>query len=389
MTIYLMELKKIWKLPLVFLILCSMGFRYWTWTDASGNLTHEYDYAVMMELSEALGTTLEEEEYPQAKALLADLHNELDEIIRNHEDFVTNEVKDFATFKENEQRSSEYPAPENGHALGHYMYDNHFDLLMKEQAYCEIFEQYEMSLENPTYDAYYSWEKELVQNQWNEGLGRSLVPYYVEYRSQNIVYDFFSMSICYMLLLLLPTVTRDKKNNLRDLQWSSSTGRNILWIQYLAHWSTALGLLLPVPFFIFGIISNVEGIMSFWNHSMLGFYHLRHYLVDFTLKELMVCYMIFGTVCSFVLSGFIFLLSRYSPNYPSLLLKAIPFWFLLRNLYESWNGLFSSGSRQFWRLSLPMPPWMDVYLLVGWAIVFGVATFVMFHKEKNRDLLES
>lgn len=391
MSILFMELKKIWRLPTVILIAIFMLQNYNLTVDYYGSLsevnrTHWEEREVMMELSQRFGKTLEEEEFPEAQKMLEELHEELDEIIRNHEDYDTNKVKDYATFKEIEGESWEMPSPENDQALGHYMYDNHHDLILKEDMFAGVLSEYEIKMNDPTYRTYTDSQGELASAQWEEGKGRSLMPYYVEYMTQNTIYGQFMYATFYMMLLLLPTVVRDRKNNLQDLQWSSFTGRKVLWIQYLAHWVTAMVFLLPAPLFLLHYI-NVEEIMYFWDYSMLFFYASTTYLLDFTLKQLVWCYLLFSFVASFAMSGFIFLLSRYSKNYPSLLLKAVPIMLFIWFSTESWQKLFSLNHRRVGVLFLPWLPWLEVYLLIACLVIVGIVTILMFKREKTRDLL--
>lgn len=386
MTIFLMELKKIWRIPTILLIAIFMMQNYYLTTDYYSSVyAHQTDLDVMLELNENFGKTLEENEFLQAKEMLNELYKELDEIIQNHEDYETNKVKDFATFKEIEAQSWERPSPENDQALGHYMYDNYFDLIYKEQSFSDILYMYEEKMQNPTIYTYSDLHEEYALAQWEDGKGRSLVPYYVEYMTQNTICGLFIHATFYMMLLLLPTMVRDRKNNICELQWSNLIGRKIMFIKYLAHWLTALIFILPIPLILLNYV-NVDEIMYFWEHSMLFFYHGTSYLLDFTLGQLVWCYLIFCMVASFVMSGFIFLLSRYSKNYPSLLLKAIPIMFLIYSNLEAWSRLFSVSYRQFGLLVLPWSPWLEVYLLIVCLLFVGVATFFMFKREKTIDL---
>lgn len=388
MTIFLMELKKIWRLPIVILIGLFMLGNYKLTTDYYSTIpVHQSDHEIILELNEHFGKTLEENELPQAKEMLGELHKELDEIIQNHEDYETNKVKDFATFKAIEEQSWERPSPENDQALGNYMYDNdiYYDLILKEQSFSYMLNIYEEKMEDPTAYTYSDLQEEYAVAQWESGKGRSLVPYYVEYMTQNTVCGMFIHATLYMMLLLLPTVVRDRKNKISELQWSSAVGRKILSIQYLAHWFTALVFILPIPLVVLNHI-NVNEIMFFWEHSMLYFFHGTIYLLDFTLGQLVWCYLIFCIVASFVMSGFIFLLSRYSKNYPSLLLKAVPIMYFIYTNVEAWSELFSVSDRQIGLIFLPWSPWLEVYLLIACLLIVGVITFFMFKREKTIDL---
>lgn len=387
MSVFFMELKKIWRLPVVFVILCHMVFSYVQWKEGWEFIAHPGERDAMMLLTERFGTTLEEEEYPLALGVLEELHEELDSIIENHVDFATNQVKDFATFKKIEGLSWERPSPDNDQALGEYMYANHQDLILMEQAFCGILEMYEQKVADPSYDSYSSSTTALVLEQWENGQGRSLIPYYPEYRTQGLIHYYFYMGTLYTMLLLLPTVVRDRKYGVVDLQWSSLTGRSILWKQYLAHWLTALVLWLPLPFMVADIM-NVPDLKYFWDHSMLSFFYSSHYLLDFTLGELVGCYFIFSLFLSLFVSGLIFLLSQYSKNYPSLLLKAVGLYLVVYHTGDAWSRLFSLDHRVIWRIILPWSAWLEVYLLVLGLVLLGIYTFVTFRKEETRDLLD-
>lgn len=390
MTIFYMELKKIWNLPTVLLLLVLMFLNFTTknqWSESltTNNGSNGDEWSVMVELTETFGTTLEEDEFPLAQEMLTNLHRELDEIIQNHPDFPTNEVKDFATFKYNEERSYSIPAPENGEALGTYMYQYYSHLLYKEQNFSNILNSYEAKRENPAGDTYSSAQSELALSQWNQGKGRSLVPYHLEYITQGCFVEHFFDTFLYILLLLLPTVVRDRKNNVRELQWSSTTGRKILTWQFMAHWVTALIFLLPCPIF-FLYYFNVENIRYFWDHSMLFFHYGFGYLLDFTYIQLLCCYFLFSFVFGLVLAGIIFLLSNQSKNYPTLLLKAIPLTYLIYATTDSWLRLFSLNHRPLLQIILPWSAWLEVYLLLLAVIFLGVMTLITFRKEKYKDL---
>lgn len=393
MTLFFMELKKIWNLPTVFLLVILMWLNFSEknlWSQAISDTQAGGFHSVMVELSEKFGKTLEEDEFPEVKAILADIERELDEIIQNHPDYETNLSKDLDSFLAHRYKNIQREGELDDVALTEYIFQYHETLFLRQHNYTVVVESYEEKMANPSENRYvfYSEEqKELAQNQWNGGKGRSFMPNDLVDITQGTFASHFFDTFSYIMLLLLPTIVRDRKNHLRDLQWSSVTGRHILAWQFMAHWATALVFLLLSPV-MFLYYFDMEIIQYFWHHSVLYFHYGFGYLLDFTYIQLLVCYMLFAFVLGLVLSGIIFLLSQYSPHYPSLLLKAIPLFYVIYATEEAWQRLFSLNDRQIIRFILPWSAWLEVYLLLFAVVFLGILTVIAFYKEKTCDLLE-
>lgn len=166
---------------------------------------------------------------------------------------------------------------------------------------------------------------------------------------------FFSIWCAFSAVLLLsPTLVRDRLRRVRAMQWAARWGRQILTAQMGA--ALLSGMLLTLlncaaylgPF-------RATGALQFWNCSLVSVWSINYPWFDWTYGQYLLVLLGLTVLITLAACGFTVVLSQFSSNYVSMLLKAIPLLFVLCWGLVPWvvmgAGRFSSAS--VWLTGLP------------------------------------
>ncbi|OWA35370.1 hypothetical protein B9G55_12040 [Saccharibacillus sp. O16] len=194
-------------------------------------------------------------------------------------------------------------------------------------------------------------------------------------------------AILMTILIVSPSLTRDRARNVYLLQYSSAAGRRILWIQLAAAVSSACIFSLVViavsaiPLLAAGMGDYFGVSMLFTSYSSLVFL----YEITFAQYVLLLAGMII-LLCA-AAACFTFVLARFSTNIMNTILKIVPlglaFWILylgaISDTFTPFNMLFSSVLHG--RMVMP-----ELILCVVLAVV-GVLTVVsILVRERKTDV---
>ena len=133
--------------------------------------------------------------------------------------------------------------------------------------------------------------------------------------------SFMIWVVASVVILLSPTVVRDRLNRVQNLQYSSATGRRILSVQTLAAISSAV-LLTVGNCMIYGGMLISKGALRFKEFYLLSHEYVPW--VNWTYGTYLLVLAAMSLVIGITTAILTVFLSRYSQNYIGMLLKALP-----------------------------------------------------------------
>lgn len=133
-----------------------------------------------------------------------------------------------------------------------------------------------------------------------------------------------------VVLLLSPTLVRDRLCRIRALQWTARPGREILRTQIAAACLSAL-LLSAVNLLLFGGVFLLHnGVLAFQDAGLFSLWALHIPWFDWTYGQYLLTLAGVMTALALGSAGLTVFLSRYSAHYVAMLLKALPLFVVLK-----------------------------------------------------------
>jgi hypothetical protein len=152
------------------------------------------------------------------------------------------------------------------------------------------------------------------------------------------------------LLCLSPLLTTDRMRKVYLLQYTSKQGRGIVSKQLAAILLSSI-VLTTALLLVFGAVYATNGTQIFWNNYVSSFYSFYITTIRLTFGQY-VCVLVFMMyLVGAALSAFVFILSRFSPNYIALIAGLIPVFvagaMLCNKLFTAPLNNFDSGMALF------------------------------------------
>lgn len=340
MNLFLQELRKIWR-PGILAALAILGAVYYYIRPAfyienfNNGSQDETDFALALDWVERYGPTIEQPEREEIGRRLAEEEARFADYAESNAEMVSRGITDFDSFEA--LRDVSYAddalyqaAKERGDlALGqHVLYSgetNYFTIL-ELRHFLEAWDGEGLPVpeegsyaESPQLD-----EKcrERVRAMREDREGRSVLPPHVDFSTSTYARYLAVWCVVSAILLLSPTLVRDRLHRMRAAQWASRQGRRILDLQFAA--SLASGFLLTLlNIAVYMIPFASTGTLAFWNcplHSVLRSYPW----FDWTYGQYLLALLGLIVLLALGASALTAVLSQYSGNYVAMLLKAIP-----------------------------------------------------------------
>lgn len=188
-----------------------------------------------------------------------------------------------------------------------------------------------------------------------------------------------------VILLLSPTLVRDKLHRTQAWQWTSLTGRKILRTQITAGLCSAL-LLTLLNLGIFSLPLLTQGITSFLDCSFFLASYSPFPWFDWTLGQYLLATGILMLLLGLITGCLTLFLSLFSANYVPMILKAIPLFVVLgigfaMTLYNE-TFCFMRSNRFF----ATAPPAFEVFIIAGVLILSLILCAVACNKVKRQEL---
>lgn len=307
-----MELKKIWKPKILFVIvliglLCGYLQLEFPLKYFPNGHPQKEQYQLMLEWTEKYGITMEEEERLAAEEPLT-LLKEQARVLEERD----------APIGEDDVR---YQAEALEGAL--FAYDIRY-------------QHYDVDLENCTFA-----QQKRLRTLYDEKKLDGLLPYEIMENAQQYWRWGAMLLILNVLVLLAPVITRDTLTDMKRLQYTSRQGRNILRTQFGAMLLSAGGIVV-LELLVLGWLYAGLGTWRFWKNPINSFFYGEAYWFDLNFGQYLLFILLIMVLYAGGTAGIAFFISCSSKNYISLVLKMIPVLFFVGMLADvSIEGLFS------------------------------------------------
>lgn len=166
-------------------------------------------------------------------------------------------------------------------------------------------------------------------------LRHSLLPFSVSYSTQEYGKDLAVWCVLSIVLLLSPTLVRDRLRNTRPMQWASRRGRAMLNTQVGAALLSALALTI-VNLTVYAIPFLTQGPLRFAACGLSGFLCHGTPWFDWNYGAYLLVLAALLLALSLGVAGLTVFLSQYSGNYIAMLLKAVPLFVAAGAVFGSW-----------------------------------------------------
>jgi hypothetical protein len=257
-------------------------------------------------------------------------------------------------------------------------YDHFRDGEFQQAVWRSVFEDYDE----------FSAAEWLFLNAHEQGLYMNLFPGYFHINAESYAALMAIPIVISVGVLLLPTLTRDRKSRMIAMQYSSKSGRRTLRIQFAAGMVSAFVLTAVQIIVYYGIflISNLE-FAEFFNarvFSLVYFSGLQ--LVNLTFMQFIGIYAAVTLLFSLGVAVLMQFLSLYSRDYVPLLLKALPIVFVAVLV-----GYFSVGTVfSYVRIKWEQIPIVGFeFILSSGLLIIGIGLCIFAcYRAMRKDLLQ-
>ncbi len=380
------ELRKIWNPVILVVLIILGGFYYFLFSGtvieffSSGSSSEEAAFSLSAEWSKKYGTTLEPEERAELDTQLAEEKELFAEGLKAFDEPAQYGFYDWDSFMA--FRDAYYESTRNSETPGVADMEletviwkiiggtNHFTV----QTLMGIMESYDRLAQDlppnlnydgkPQTDPMYDRIMQRISEIKSSDSVRGYMPTSI-YESTNTYLKRFAVwAILSVILLLSPTLVRDKLHRMHSMQWSSKTGRRILNVQYVAAGISALALTI-INFAIYAIPFLRCQPLLFKDFKLFSFQLCRIPWFDWTYGQYLLIMSVIIVVLAMAAAGFAVLLSRYSGNYVAMLLKALPLFAILAFISSRYvtNQAFFIGNKASRALGFPGAEFLIVSVL--------------------------
>ena len=389
MWLFLQEWKKIWRPGLLAIVLLLGAMYYYMFSSFyveyfNDGPTAQASFDLAVEWVEKYGPTMEPSERAELDGQLAQEIQRFNEQLASWPGAAELGLTDYETFQAKYIQSSS--DLETQRLLDDIMNTSNYYRAKKLENFIA---NYDWHAENPwdqrdDFDAMNPAQQARLLELEKGGRGflpRCVVQSTLEYARKLAVW-----TVLGVVLLLSPTLVRDRLHRMRAAQWASRRGRRVLNVQFAAGACSAFVLtaagiaLYAIPFVAQGPLVLAQCPLFDWTFSVYPWFDGTYgqYLAALVLLLLGL-----GTATGMLTVFF----SRYSGNYVAMLLKAVPLFVVLGPLIGSWLMTWP-----FWFRGLVN----DVYSTVprgaeAACVVFLLAVGAIFlltacHRQKKREL---
>jgi len=333
MRIFLYEMKKIWniKLLVVIALLCALFYSifmeaYIKYFSNGHSQTEEIAYSI--EMTQRYGPTLEADEYSEFITTTREkLISEAETYIKNMRIFSEAGIHTFEDYEKIYNKRDRTALEEEAT----------WTLLGEESNFVRFKLQAIGNIEARFYNyPEYALERLASKAKSDKGLARIReIQETEEYRNimdgwvfDNTVSYTSNLAILAVLAVLIfvsPLVVSDRTRNVHLLQYTAKHGRRILKRQLIAVILSAF-LLTTALILIFGTIYSSNGTWPFWNNGLTSFLNLKvdAFWFDITYGQYIIAYIVMLYMLCLSAAAIAFVLSRFSQNPVTLILKLIP-----------------------------------------------------------------
>jgi len=331
MRLLLQEMKKIWN-PVIVIIIMVFGLIYYVlfssfyiqyYINGSEN---QAAFDLASEWSQKYENTLEYDEYEEIVQQLEDEKLQFADQLKDIPLAVDNSITTYEEFRafENEyfDRISDGKVEPDTERTKWTIINN--SNLFRIQSIEQTIRDYKLKSEHNLSDFFNGEHTDAEEERLIE-LNQSAIKF--GYIPSGILDSTTGLTISFMIwvmisviILLSPTIVRDRLNRIQNLQFSSFTGRKILFAQIKASLASA-AILTVLNCLIYGVLLISKGALV-----LKDFYLYSHDYVpwfDWTYGTYLLVLAGMALIVGMMTGGFTVFLSRYSRNYIGMLIKSV------------------------------------------------------------------
>jgi len=331
MRLLLQEIKKIWN-PVIVMIIMAFGLIYYVlfssfyiqyYINGSEN---QAAFDLASEWSQKYENTLEYDEYEEIVRQLESEKLQFADQLKDIPLAVENNITTYEEFRafENEyfDRRSDGKVEPDTERTKWTIIDN--SNLFRIQSIEQTIRDYKLKSERNLSDFFNGEHTDAEEERLIE-LNQSAIKF--GYIPSGILDSTTGLTISFMIwvmisviILLSPTIVRDRLNRIQNLQFSSFTGRKILFAQIKASLASA-AILTVLNCLIYGVLLISKGALV-----LKDFYLYSHEYVpwfDWTYGTYLLVLAGMALIIGMMTGGFTVFLSRYSRNYIGMLIKSV------------------------------------------------------------------
>lgn len=396
------ELRKIWRPGILAAILLLGAVYYWMFPEfyieyfCNGPASRA-QFQLASEWVEEYGPTLEPEERAELDGQLAEEIQVFDRQIAAIPEAAAAGLTDYETFSKFREDYYSGTAASGGEADMDMEYllsrvyggTNWYVILELEQTMETYDTQYERlaldisnreELGDP--EAMIQREKQLAEPERAHGL----LPLSVKRSTQEYGKDLAVWCVLSIVLLLCPTLVRDRLRRTRAMQWSSRRGRSILTCQMAAALCSAL-VLTVVNLVVYAVPFLAQEPLRFRNCGLGGIWEWGSPWFDWTYGTYLIILTGLILALSLVAAGLTVFLSQYSGSYIAMLLKALPLFVAVGAVLGSWLLDLPFRFRRIWENGPWMPKGIEAAVVAVLLAVSILLCTLTCRRQRKRELL--
>ena len=396
------ELRKIWRPGILAAILLLGAVYYWMFPEfyieyfCNGPASRA-QFQLASEWVEKYGPTLEPEERAELDGQLAEEIRKFDQQIAAIPEAAAAGLTDYETFSQFREDYYSGTAASGGEADMDMEY-----LLSRVYGGTNWYVIRELEQTMETYDtqnehlalvisnreelgdpeAMIQREKQLAEPERAHGL----LPLSVKRSTQEYGKDLAVWCVLSIVLLLCPTLVRDRLRRTLGMQWTSRRGRSILTTQMAAALCSAL-VLTAVNLVVYAIPFLAQEPLRFRHCGLGGIWEWGSPWFDWTYGTYLVVLAGLILVLSLAAAGLTVFLSQYSGSYIAMLLKALPLFVAVGAVLGSWLLDQPFCFRRLWEDGPWMPKGMEAAVAAGLLAVSIVLCIWTCRCQRKRELL--
>ena len=332
MTLLFQEIKKIFH-PIIIGILIVFGLVYYVlfsrfyikyYINGSGA---QATFDIAKEWSEKYGNTLEEDEYEKIVVQLDDEKQHFSEMLNNIQLASDNSISSYEEFRAFESAyyeriSGKDADPETERIIWTIIGNTN---IYRIQSLEETIRYYQKKINGHMQDFFNIEDKTDAEMMRLEELDYSkikfgYIPSGILDSTTGLTISFMIWVVVSVIILLSPTVVRDRLNRVQSLQYCSVTGRRILSVQVRAALISSLVLTL-INLTVYGGLLISQGALVFKDFYLYAYEYVPWF--NWTYGTYLIVLAFMALVIGMMTAFLTILLSRYSQNYISMLIKAI------------------------------------------------------------------
>ena len=217
-------------------------------------------------------------------------------------------------------------------------------------------------------------------------MAHSLLPSSVKHSTQEYGKDLAVWCVLSIVLLLSPTLVRDRLRNTRPLQWASRRGRTILSTQMGTALLSAL-VLTAVNVSVYAVPFLAQGPLRFAACGLDGIWEWGTPWFDWSYGTYLLVLVGLLLALSLGAAGLTVFLSQYSGSYIAMLLKAVPLFVAVGAVLGTWLLDMPFTFRNLGNGAVWLPRGIEA-VTAGVLLVLGLSLCILScRQQKRRELL--